>query len=384
MHDVIVVGGSVAGAATAIHLAEAGRDVLLLERASFPRRKPCGEGLFPAGVAELRRLGVLDELAHATSELRSIRFHAGDYTAEARFGHSQETALGVQRVFLDHALLKRAEWAGVTVRTSILVQALNVAGGKVAGVRTSAGSFEGRAVVAADGLHSRLRRQARLSTGRRGDRYGITAHLECRAQPGSAVDVYFEGGYELYLTPVGRERLNVALLARRAFMRRFAGNLRGAFESIVVDHPALRDFGGLSDAPMAAGPFPARCTRTWRANFVLVGDAAGFYDGITGEGMSIALVSARACAEAVDAYLRAGSYDSFRDYDAARRSLARNSDLLGRLSLALGRHPALASFAVRNLGRRPESFERLVAVNTGELPLRALSPRELWALATGL
>ncbi|HEY8745294.1 MAG TPA: FAD-dependent oxidoreductase, partial [Chloroflexota bacterium] len=72
MVDVVVVGASVAGATTAVHLARAGHSVLLLERSTAPRRKACGEGLFPAGVAELERLGVLPTLLPHAHVLDSL------------------------------------------------------------------------------------------------------------------------------------------------------------------------------------------------------------------------------------------------------------------------------------------------------------------------
>lgn len=383
MHDVVIAGGSLAGAATAIHLAERGRSVLLLDRQQFPRPKACGEGLFPAGVAELERLGVLASVQEASSPLRKVRFHAGASTVEAPLG-TAGGGLGLSRTHLDAAVLDRAREAGVEIRLGVTATGLRVSEGNVVALRTSEGDLPGRAFVAADGLHSRLRRIAGLDTGGRGDRYGVNGHLRVGGEWGRAVDVYFEPGHEIYVTPVGAACLNVAILTRRAGMRRFAGNIDGAFEALLREHPAFRDGFELCGGPLAAGPFPAGCSRAWKANLVLAGDAAGFFDGISGEGMTAALLSARECAAAIDAYLTGGSYEPFRRYDRRRRALVRNSNLLARVSLALSRQPRVAELAVRNLSRRPETFARLVAINTGEAGLGSIRPRDVLALALGL
>jgi flavin-dependent dehydrogenase len=394
-----VVGGSLAGAATAIHLARAGRSVVLLERNTSYRRKACGEGLFPGGVRELAALGVLDGVVRHSAPIEGVRFHAGTAVAAARLGgtsfpplpRSRERgfrgeggALGVRRELLDPLLLARAEAEGVEVRRGATARSLIIENGRATGVRTSEGDVAARVVVAADGLHSRLRRQAGLEARRRGDRYGVSAHLMLPAEPEPVVDVYFEAGYELYITPVGGRIVNAALLLRKAGMRRFAGDLPGEFERLLEAHRAVPAGSRVIDEPVAAGPFAVGCRRAWRANVVLAGDAAGFFDGISGEGMSLALASAGDCAAAIDAFLRDGDHGHFRGYDKRRRAMARNSNLLARVSLVLGSRAALAHLAVRNLARRPRTFTKLTAINSGELGLAALRPRDISALLLGL
>jgi flavin-dependent dehydrogenase len=167
-------------------------------------------------------------------------------------------------------------------------------------------------------------------------------------------------------------------------MPQFAGDIQSAYRRLIAGVPSLHDGYELLEEPRVTGPFPVACTRGWRANLVLAGDAAGFFDGISGEGMSIALASSRDCAVAVDQYLATRSYAPFRAYDRQRRALARNSTLLARLSLFLGGHPTLARLAVRNLARRPEAFAKLVAINGGERGLMSLRPRDFAALLAGL
>jgi flavin-dependent dehydrogenase len=381
MTDVIVIGGGPAGASAAANLARRGRSVVLLERQPFPRRKACGEGILPAGVAELRRMGLLERIACRGQALRGVRFCAGPHEALAPLGRSRGAGLGITRSVLDQCLLQEAREAGVDVREGS-ARRLLVRDGQVAGVQAEDGAVRAGAVIAADGLQSRLRRLAALE-GPHGDRYGVSAHIALRdGPPPHVVVVRFLSGYEVYLTPLPGNTWNAAILTRRPGMTRFAGSIAPAFREILSWCPEAKG-AELVDEPLAAGPFPRACLRAWRANLVLAGDAAGFFDGISGEGISLAMLSGRLAAEAVDAFLETGSYAPMRLYDARRRAAARNSNLVARLTLALSSRPWLAERAVAQLARHPATFARLVAVNTGELPLRALNARDLTNLLLG-
>jgi 2-polyprenyl-6-methoxyphenol hydroxylase-like FAD-dependent oxidoreductase len=116
---------------------------------------------------------------------------------------------------------------------------------------------------------------------------------------------------------------------------------------------------------------------------VLAGDAGGFFDGITGEGMSLALATAPACADAIERYLDSGTYQGFQSYEHTRHAMERNTILLGRLTLALARDYHIAGYAIGNLGRHPETFARLIAVGGGQAGLASLRPADALALAVG-
>lgn len=377
--DVAVVGAGPAGAAVAIDLARRGRRVVLVDRARFPRRKACGEGLFPGGVRALQGLGLGAACLGNAVPLESLRFTAGAASVEAPLPSG---GLGIRREWLDAALVDQARAADVEVRTGVTVRGLLHERRRLAGVATEAGPVFARAVVAADGLHSRLRRQAGLDGRRPGERYGVSGHVRLLGRPAPRVEVYFEDGFELYLTPVGEDQANVAMLLRRPLMASFAGDLRGGFAARLEAHPR---FAGaeLLDQPLVAGPFPRTCRRAWRGNLVLAGDAAGFFDGISGEGMSAALLGAGACARALDQWLDDEDARHLRRYDAERRVLVLNAELLARLSLVLARKPGLAARGVGNLSRRPETFARLVAISAGEAPLRSFGVRDALALVAG-
>jgi len=382
--DVVIVGASIAGSATAIHLARQGYSVQLVDRASFPRRKACGEGLFSPGVAELAGLGVLSDLLPKACILSSIQFETRGQTVEAPLGGPNRPAIGIERHLLDDALLTAASVAGVDVCLGVRATGLVRDGRSFGAVLTADGDRQARVIVAADGLHSRLRTDAGIGINARPRRFGVSAHFRVHDHSRTPVEVHFRPGYEVYLTPVGGGLVNIALLLDRKTARMLGGRLHQGFQALVMESRALPSGSELIDAPLIAGPFPIQAERLWRDNLVLAGDAAGFYDGVSGDGMSIALVSARLLAAAIGGFLTDGSQHHFATYARARDKLAGNSTLLAKLTLALAAHPSIGARAVRNLARRPETFARLVAINQGESDMRSLRPRDLLALLLGV
>lgn len=383
MKDVLVVGASLAGASTAIHLARLGLTVQLLDRAEFPRRKACGEGLFPRGVEALEDLGVLDRVLDRARVLDSLRLELGGASVEAGLG-SSHPAIGVRRDMLDAALLDQARCSGVEVSLGVTANGLLVSQAGYRGVQTSHGDFEARAIVIADGLRSRMRRVARLDSRVHTQRYGVSARYGLHEVAEPRVQIRMLDGYEVYVTPVGRKVINVALLVGKRRAGMLAGRLEHSFAAAIQDSGVLPHGATLLDPPLAGGPFPAGARRDWSGNLVLVGDAAGFFDGISGEGMSLALVTSKLAAAAVHRFLQSGSTRHFVTYERTRRGLARNSNLLARISLLLASRPALGRHVISNLSRRPATFEKILAINSGVSDLSALRPVDLRCLLLGV
>ncbi len=379
MNDIVIVGASVAGSAAAVQLARRGYRVELLERASFPRRKPCGEGLFSGGAHELKLLGVLDDVTAGSAPLSSMRFRLGDAVVEAPLPVTPEPHLGVRRDLLDQRLIAAAAEAGAKVSTGVQVRKL-VRGEHRFAVETTAGVVEARELIAADGINSRLRHDAGLHRSGRPRRYGVSAHMRVASDLPRGVEVVFERGYELYLTPVAPGIMNVALLLGRAVAVEFKGDLQAHFLELLSRSGVEAE---LIDEPLMAGPFPAGATALSKGNLVLVGDAAGFFDPITGEGMSLALKSARLCAESVARYLEHGDATAFDDYTKQHRAIERNPVLLARLMLFLSSHRSLGRIAIKNLQRHPATLTKLIAINNGSAGLLDLRPRDLAALLLG-
>jgi 2-polyprenyl-6-methoxyphenol hydroxylase-like FAD-dependent oxidoreductase len=381
--DVLVVGGGPAGSATAIYLVRCGHKVLLVDRAQFPRRKACGEGLFPRGVKALSDLGVLPQVEPAGVRIDGITFAFDGYSAFANGHDGGYWGLGLQRRVLDTALLEQARSEGVHVALGVTCSGLTLSE-RAFSVELNGKLVRPGIIVAADGVRSGLRQRAGLDGTQRMRRYGVTAHLRLAQPAPRHVEVSYERGYEVYVTPVGADTVNVALLLNQNRMRALAGRLEEVFLELIAACDYLQPGFELLDEPLTAGPFPASAKSVWRHNLVLVGDAAGFFDGITGDGMTLSLLSARDCAAAVNYLLQTGSSGALRGYEKKRRRLARNSTLLARLHLALASCPALGRMSIRNLARHPATFERLTAINSGDLGLLDLRPRDVLALAFGL
>ena len=211
--DVIVVGAGIAGAATAIALGRRGRSVLLLNRAGFPRDKPCGEGLMPNGVDVLAKLGVLSDLRpDQARRIDGVRYSlASGESAAAGFPATargvESTALGIRRLVLDTALLERAAATpGVQILTRCRVNAIRFEPDRV---QVGAGNavFRSRTVVGADGLHSAVRTMLGWGAAGRGcatasSVTSAAAGRPCRRGSRSCL----AGAMEAYVTPLAGRR----------------------------------------------------------------------------------------------------------------------------------------------------------------------------------
>jgi flavin-dependent dehydrogenase len=384
MGRIVVVGAGPAGAAVAIQLRRLGHDVTLIDRATFPRRKSCGEGLFSPGVRALEELGVLPALLPQACVLESLRMEIDGRGAEAPLSPPGAMALGVRRELLDHCLVQRAAEEGVELRFATTATGLLRSNGRFDAVQTRGGPIYGDVIVLADGLRSGLRRAAGLEGAATGNRYGVSAHYLLPRKPLPKVHIRLQQGSEVYVTPVGGDLVNIALLLDKGSARQLGGRLTEAFETLVDGSGVLPAGSKLVDEPLAGGPFPASARRSYRDNLLLAGDAGGFFDGISGEGMSLALVSARDAALAADRFLVDGDSRHFRSYEKERRRLARNSTLLARINLFLAAHPVVGRRIIGNLGRRPQTFGKVLALNQGSLSLSAIRPRDLVATLFGI
>ncbi len=310
MRDLVVVGGGPVGLATSLYAARAGLDVLVLEPREGAVDKACGEGLMPGAVADLQALGVTLD-GHP---FRGIRYLDRRRSVTADF--SAGPGLGVRRTTLHEALRHAVAEAGVCVRP-LKVAALqqDAEGVDVEGLRS-------RYLVAADGLHSKVRRTLGLDARSRGPaRYGLRCHL--RATPWSDyVDVHWGEGVEAYVTPVATDLVGVALLTRR----------RGSFEQHLAAVPALQQrLRGADLTPvMGAGPLRQRSRRRVSGRVLLVGDASGYVDALTGEGIALGLQHAAAAVAAVRS-------DRLRDYERAWRRLTYPHAAMTHALLALTR-----------------------------------------------
>jgi flavin-dependent dehydrogenase len=272
MIDLLVAGGGPIGLATALYAHRAGLSVVVAEPRTGEIDKACGEGLMPGAVRALRELGVEVD----GTRFRGIRYLSGERRAEAAFrsGHG----IGVRRTTLHRALRGAVEGAGIEI------VARPVGSVEQDAERVCAAGIEARYLAAADGLHSPVRRLLGLEARRSGRaRYGIRRHYQVRPWT-DVVEVYWSQHCEAYVTPVAADLVGVAILTGR----------QAPFEEQLGDFPGLLARLPSSGATRArgAGPLRQSSTARVRGRAMLVGDAAGYVDALTGEGVSIGLASA--------------------------------------------------------------------------------------------
>ena len=350
MIDVAVAGGGPAGLAAAIRSARRGFRTVLYERGEGAIDKACGEGLMPAGVRELQELRAMPA---ESAPFRGIRYlQENGHVAEARFA-AGESGLGIRRTALAEALRRRAIECGAELRRGSVKAALASADRIV--VHTDEGAVEARLLVAADGLHSPLRRAAGLDgPASAAARYGIRRHFAL--QPWTDfVEVYWSAGVEAYVTPVSAGCVNVALLCDGG----------GRFEDLLARFPELQR--KLGSAPAAsetrgAGPLLQRARARHAQRLALVGDAAGYVDAITGQGLSLAFAAAAMLFERLPPDLAADLQPALRRYDRDVGAKWRRYALPAHALVALSRRPALRRAAIRSAAALPGVFERLVRV----------------------
>lgn len=389
--DVLVVGGGPAGAAAAIALARRGRDVLLLERAPAWRWRACGVFTSPMTVAALRALGVAGtDLARVARRVPAMRVETPAGTSfRLTYGDDGSlgaAAAGLDRSTLDPLLLDLARDTGVEVRTGVTVRA--VADGRA--TLGDGSTVAARVVVGADGLRSVVARDAGVV--RRpplGDRPALTFHV-VDPEPDAVRDarmVVFDGGY-VGLAPVPGGRVNVGIvLATRSWRERLRADGAEAVTRAVLtaipaadDDPVPWSAARLTDSIEGAAPVGTRVTRRAGRDWLLVGDAAGFLDPFTGEGLHRALRSAALAAGAIGRALD-GDPDALSAYERSLSRRTRTKDVVSLLVQAFLEVPPAFDYAARRLAMRPDVRETMGRVIGDLVPAStALDPRFLLAL----
>jgi flavin-dependent dehydrogenase len=352
MIDVLVVGGGPAGLATAIACAQRGLSVTVTEPRAGPVDKACGEGLMPATVRRLAGLGVHPK-GHVVTGIRYL-----DSRGEVEALFRRGPGLGVRRTTLHTALADRAselEIPVLPVRVTEFSQRDSAGPGQrgqdeftagESGPGVTAAGIQARYLVAADGLHSAIRRACGLDPRpARHVRYGLRQHY--RVAPWtSLVEVYWAKDSEAYVTPVAEDVVGVAVL----------GNGQASFESRLAAFPALRErLAGAEPASSVRGAGPLRqdVARRTKGRVLLVGDASGYLDALTGEGIGAALSEATALADSLAAG-RAG------DYERAWLQVTRTSRALTAGLLWSRNAPAIGPRIVPAARRLPWLFAAIV------------------------
>lgn len=356
--DVFIIGGGPAGLATAIAARRHGLSVVVADGAVPPIDKPCGEGLMPDGVEALHQLGITIPEGEAYP-FRGIRFVSDGTKAEAEFPRG--TAYGIRRTHLHRIMSEHAKACGAQLLWQAAVTGLHPEGALLAGELLRA-----RWVVGADGTGSRVRSWAGLGqaeldasvnatwnpTHEKHLRFAFRRHYRVAPWTGF-MELHWGLNCQVYVTPVNHEEVCVALISSSPKLR---------LEDGLAEFPEL--CARLENAEYASSERGAititrRLRHVYRDRTVLVGDASGGVDAITGEGLCLAFRQATLLGDCL------ASGDIAR-YQKAHCTLSRRPALMARMMLFMARHRRLRQRTMRVFQSSPRSFAGMLAMHVGE------------------
>jgi geranylgeranyl reductase family protein len=381
VHDVVVVGAGPAGAVAAALLAERGRRVLLLERSRAPVEKICGEYLCPRALVNLRRLKLTTQIERRRPRaIDGMVMVAPDGTeVVARFRAADGSPSGgwsLPRAQFDGALQEEARVRGATLLFDASVVEVCCEEGRVLVAARVGGeerprSFAASFVVGADGRFSLVARRLGLARAPRGRPRGVVhAWLRGVEAIGARGEMHLlrDGSY-LGVDPLADGRVNVSLVGDAEVVAAAARERRGfeLLRAAIALAPSLarRSAGAeLAGEVRYLAPVRSDVTSAVAPRALLVGDAAGFLDPLTGEGIHVAIADAELAAAAIERALARGRGDvrALRPYARAVARARRGKALLHPLLQALLRHPRVGNAIAARLAQRPAAAERLLAV----------------------
>jgi geranylgeranyl reductase family protein len=321
-HDVVVIGAGPAGSATAISLAERGWRVLLVDKATFPRDKVCGDFVSPRSLAVLTQLGCWDDLRRAQPQSirKSILYLNGELISSGsvpQVGDLPGFGMVIPRLVLDEIIFRRAAAAGAETVEGFTATDLSVgADGITVLGRTAHGpsALSARLVVVADGARSRIAAGRGIpAVSSRRDPFALRAYLRDVPSAPDTAAVFFDAAFFpgfAWVFPTGNGGANAGIGMPMDVSRRYGINLRDRFVHWLQHDRGLRDMlGGTSTHGRIVG-WPLTSYQSTHGNYaertLLVGDAGRFIDPINGEGIHTALESARIAASVADEALTRG------------------------------------------------------------------------------
>jgi len=375
--DGIVVGAGVAGSTTAALLAQQGFRVLLIEKATFPREKICGEGLMPAGASILDELGILSELrVQGAQAFSGIHLHLPrDRCLELNFREVSQTAQGwvVPRMVLDTRLARfAAQQPGVQLCEAFRVLSAQTGPTQVEVTGIYQGQLQthtARLLIGADGIRSRFHNGFGIHRRKRRTRRFALRTLYDQFQGTGVVEVHCCVAGEAYVAPMDNGSARITLLLFGSAHRSRGAPLSDLyFENLsLFPHLMKRLKNPYPQGPVqSTGAVSLEVSRCHGQRLLLVGDAAGAVDPVTGLGMTVALKDAQLAARLLKDRLHKDrlSEQDLSEYTRLRNDYFRPAFQLAQMLLCAVRHPFLTRQTLKALSRNHALRQKVLTMAT--------------------
>lgn len=367
-YDVVVAGGGPAGSAAAWQAVQTGARVVLLDKAEFPRDKPCGDGLTPRAVSFMQKMGLADEVDKFHRLNRATIFSPREWELSfPRRPGMPDHGHGVSRRELDTLLLKHAESAGAEVRQSAeVVGAVLDGDGRVTGVELKSGEkILADAVIAADGAYSPVKQALHLDSPHTSyTAIAIRAEMPANRPDSDSLDIHlkltFNGdqlpGYG-WVFPVGDGRVNIGLgyvNSYKNWRQINSAQLLGEFMATLPVEWELPPVAELQKSKALQGwrlPMGFNVWPPWRPGVLFAGDALGAARPVSGAGISKALQSGLAAGQSAIAALTNNGPDDFTNYSQIIEATWGREYRRGRFFHKLVGVPALTNTGLKVLDR---------------------------------
>ncbi|MCA8942158.1 MAG: NAD(P)/FAD-dependent oxidoreductase [Planctomycetes bacterium] len=399
--DVLILGAGPAGSSLAIRMARAGFSVALADRKRFPRPKPCGEFLSPECVPLLDDLGIDDLVSnHGAREVAGMRLFGYEHAAVGFFRDVGRSAtpfagggLAIRREILDHELVLEAErnpnvtWLeGHTFHSLVRDGSQRVVGAVLRAPDRSDREIRARWTVGADGVRSRAARE--LGVQRRIgwlDKFALTSRFSNVTTASTAEVHMFPGGY-FAAAPVEEGTLSVNLIVDRGRLRERDGDWDDFFAEHLARVPEFAErlqAAVRTDPVRGIGPLAYTTTAQTAPGIALVGDACGYVDPITGEGVYFALRGAELLAEGLETALHqpAAEARTMRRYTRARRHEIGPRLWVAKLLQRGLRHEGITRRVLGALESRPGLADLLVSFTGDYVRFRDVLRPGVWRRA---
>ena len=379
--DVIIIGAGPAGTATALLLKKKGYQTILLEQAKFPRDKVCGEFISPAADSILNELGVLDSI-EAQSPIRLKGVFLSSYEESEMFVDYPDmpyspgpvTSLSLPRIVFDNLMLEKVRESGVEIREQHKVLDFIFQDGAVVGVtgrdsRKTPFTLKAPIVVDAGGRNSiSLRKMNLKKSSKSSEKTAIAAHWEGASLLKDYCYMHVSQPGYTGIAPVSKDLTNVVLVLDSFYLK--GRSIEDLYVKTVLKNRQRKDLltgGRLTEKPRVVNSLAFSVKKPSCGGLVLVGDAMGFIDPFTGEGIYLSLRSAQIATDIIDLAFKNSDFSQnlLSQYETIRRREFRKKFMLVNILQKLIYSPPLCTRVMRILSRNPALAKLLVGV-TGD------------------